>query len=127
MPASAICALFRRNPGTPVPGMLNACASAAIAEKRQVGGSLQRRVDQIAVEDHVQVFVSRDSGEQSVGDGILGESAGVAVSDSGGQFLKCHVHERPHYAFVAGGPPRLQRCMRSRSSATGSTARDTIK
>src|SRR5215469_1866818 len=48
-----------------------------------VGRELKSGLDEVAVEDHVQVLVHRDPGEQSLGDGVFAGEASVAMSDTG--------------------------------------------
>src|SRR5215472_9173921 len=69
---------------------------------------LQRGLDQVTVEDHVQVLVHRDPGEQLLRDGVFAVTAGVAVRDAGGEFLEGHVGAGVEQRLVPGVPPRLQ-------------------
>ena len=48
----------------------------------------------IAVEDHVEVLVGGDPGQQSVGDRVTACFAGIAVADPGGELLEGDVRER---------------------------------
>ena len=48
----------------------------------------------IAVEDHVEVLVGGDPGQQSVGDRVTACLAGIAVADPGGELLEGDVRER---------------------------------
>src|SRR5688572_12311167 len=61
---------------------------------RLVRRDLQGGTQQVPVEEHVQVLVGRDTGQQLVGDRILGDLAGVAVRDPGGPLLEGEVGQR---------------------------------
>ena len=60
----------------------------------QVGGELERGLQQVAVEDHVEVLVGRDARQHAVADGVTGVVAGVAVRDAGGELLEGDVRDR---------------------------------
>ena len=59
-------------------------------------------VHEVPVEDHVQVLVGGDAGQQLVGDRVAGGPAGVAVRDAGRQLLEGDVGERLERALVPG-------------------------
>jgi hypothetical protein len=69
---------------------------------------LQRGPDQVTVEDHVQVLVHRDPGEQILRDGVFAVTAGVTVRNASGEFLEGHVGAGVEHRLVPGIPPRLQ-------------------
>ena len=64
---------------------------------RLVGRELQRRLHEVAVEDHVEVLVGRDPGEQPLGHRVVGVLAGVAVADPGRELLEGDVGQRVHH------------------------------
>ena len=49
-----------------VPGIWKVVTTSVIAAHRLVGRELERGAEQVAVEDHVQVLVGGDAGEQLV-------------------------------------------------------------
>ena len=53
------------------PGIWNVATTSRIAAHRLVGRDLERRREQVAVEDHVQVLVGRDPGEQLLADRVV--------------------------------------------------------
>ena len=59
-------------------------------------------VHQVPVEDHVQVLVGGDPGQQLVRDRVAGGPAGVAVRDAGRQLLEGDVGDRLERGLVAG-------------------------
>ena len=77
-------------------------------------GLVRRQVEGLAahvpVEDHVQVLVRGHPGEHPFGDGVVAHLSGVAMADSGGEFLKGHVGDREQEVglmslFLFGGGP----------------------
>ena len=74
---------------------------------RLVRRDLERRAEQVAVEEHVQVLVQRDPGQQLVGDRVPGDLAGVAVRDAGRQLLERR--RRPATAAGRRGWPTRSR------------------
>ena len=84
----------------PAPGISKVFTTSRIALHRLVRRDLQRGVEQVAVEDHVQVLVGGDPGQQPLGHRVAGEPAGVAVRDPGRELLEGHVGERPHQVLA---------------------------
>ncbi len=60
----------------------------------QVGGELERRLQQVAVEHHVQVLVGRDARQHAVADRVARLMTGVAVRDAGRELLEGDVRDR---------------------------------
>ena len=63
---------------------------------------VERRRHEVPVEDHVQVLVGGDAGEQLVGDRVTGGLAGVPVRDAGRELLERDVRDRLERRLVAG-------------------------
>ena len=94
----------------------------------------RRRVDrergghQVAVEEVVEVLVGGDACHHLVSGGVVQGLARVAVRDPRRQFLQGDVGQAVRCARAGSGPRRsVTWAMRSRSSATGSTDRVTVR
>ena len=74
---------------------------------REVWCEIERRCVGVAVEDHVQVLVERDAGEELLGDGILRGGTGVAVRHPGCELLEGDVGETAEKPGMDGGETRL--------------------
>ena len=66
---------------------------------RLVGRDVDAGRRDVAIEDHVQVLIGRDAGQQLVGDRLVASLTGVAVRDAGGQLLEGHVDDRVEQAL----------------------------
>ncbi len=69
--------------------------------------NLQRRADQVSVEDHVEVLVGGHPGEQLLRHGVLGEPPRVAVADPCCQLLEGHVGDGAQWRLAAAVEPLL--------------------
>ena len=84
-----------------VPGIWKVGDHVGDRPHRLVRGELERGAEQVAVEDHVQVLVGGDPGQQLVADRVAGELAGVAVRDPGGELLERDVGQRADQVVAA--------------------------
>ena len=84
------------------PGISKLMTSLATAFIISSGLMSNAAVHQVPVEDHVQVLVGGDAGEQLVGDRVAGGLAGVPVRDAGRQLLEGDVGDRLERRLVAG-------------------------
>ena len=110
-----------------VPGHGEVADRAEDGDHRLVGGDVEGRVDDVAVEEHVQVLVEGDAREQLLGDRVAGGGTGVAVRHAGRELLERHVGQAGEEAGMDRREPLLHVDMRARSIAIGSIERVTSR
>ena len=104
MPAMAICTDLRLEALDRVAGHLERGDHVEYGPHRLVGREVERGAEQVAVEEHVQVLVGGDAGQQLVADRVAADASGVAVRHAGRQLLEGHVGDaaRSTLVVVAG-------------------------
>ena len=128
MPARAIALAWAIEVGDAGAGHLELADLVLHREHHARRIELERGGAEVTVEEVVTVLVGGDPLHDLVAGGVVEQLAGVVVGDAGGELLQRDVDEAVGRGLSGSGTsPHSTWCMRARSSATGSSARVTVR